>query len=93
MKRFFNGFAEPLDDLSVGVVCSTPELARDGRVLIPAGIDLSNYRRNPIVLFQHQPDSPVGTATAIGIDGDKLAARITFAPSGYRRSPTRCARW
>ena len=82
MKRFFNGGAEALSDTEVLVCASTEQLARDGHVLVQGGLDLTNYRRNPIVLYQHQQDSPVGTATAIGFDGDQLVAKIEFAPIG-----------
>ncbi len=82
MKRFFSGGVEPLSDLEVLVCASTEVLARDGHVLVQAGLDLTNYRRNPIVLFQHQQDCPVGTATALGLDGDKLLAKVEFAPIG-----------
>jgi HK97 family phage prohead protease len=80
--RFFSGGAEALSDTEVLVCASTEQLARDGHVIVQAGLDLTNYRKNPIVLFQHQPDCPVATATAIGFDGDKLVAKIEFAPIG-----------
>ena len=82
MKRFFGGSVEPLGDLEVLVVASTEQRARDGHVLVQAGLDLTNYRKNPIVLFQHQQDTPVGTATALGLDGDNLLAKVEFAPIG-----------
>jgi HK97 family phage prohead protease len=49
-------------------------------VLVQAGLDLTAYRQNPIVLFQHQQDCTVGTATALGLDGEKLLAKVEFAP-------------
>jgi hypothetical protein len=51
-------------------------------VLVQAGLDLTAYRQNPIVLFQHQQDCPVGTARALGLDGEKLLAKVEFAPIG-----------
>jgi len=65
------------------VIVSTPQIARDGHILEPGGIDPTAYRQNPIVLWQHTPEAPVGVATAIGVDtGGNLAARIRFAPEG-----------
>lgn len=33
---------------------------------------LSNYRKNPIILFQHNPERPIGKATLMSIDGKGL---------------------
>ena len=72
----------PLADDEVEVIISTSALARDGHVLEPTGCDLTNYRSNPVVLWQHNPDLPVGRATDLAVEGDRIRARITFAPSG-----------
>ncbi len=72
----------PLADDEVEVIISTSALARDGHVLEPNGCDLTNYRANPVVLWQHNPDLPVGRATDLVVEGDRIRARITFAPSG-----------
>ncbi len=71
-----------LSDDEVEVVLSTAALARDGHILEPTGCDLTNYRANPVVLWQHNPDQPVGRATDVVVEGDRIRARITFAPAG-----------
>ena len=71
-----------LGEGEVEVVISTAALARDGHILEPTGCDLTNYRANPVVLWQHNPDQPVGRATDVVVDGDRIRARITFAPDG-----------
>jgi HK97 family phage prohead protease len=71
-----------LGENEVEVIISTSTLARDGHILEPSGCDLTNYRVNPIVLWQHNPDVPVGRATDLVVEGDKIRARITFAPVG-----------
>ena len=71
-----------LGENEVEVIISTSALARDGHILEPSGCDLTNYRANPIVLWQHNPDVPVGRAPDLVVDGDKIRARITFAPLG-----------
>lgn len=86
MQRFIAGAAESLGDREIGaIVCSavSRQPARDGHVVDPQGLSIRDYLRNPILLFSHDPESPVGTAVAIGIDGGaNLAARFRFAPEG-----------
>jgi HK97 family phage prohead protease len=43
---------------------------------------LTNFRRVPSVLWNHDPASPVGHVTGIGVVGDDLRARVRFAPEG-----------
>jgi hypothetical protein len=74
MQRFL-GSVQDLGEREVGVIVATDQLARDGHVLEPSGIDLSNYRANPIVLWQHIPEQPVGACTAIAVENGELAAR------------------
>jgi Escherichia/Staphylococcus phage prohead protease len=82
MNRFLSTSIEALGNDEVGVIASTSKPGRDGHVVEPAGIDLSNYRRNPIVLWQHDPGCPVATCSAVGLENGALAARIIFAPAG-----------
>jgi HK97 family phage prohead protease len=82
MHRFLTGGVEALGEREVGVVAATDQLARDGHILEPSGISLTNYRANPVVLWQHQSEQPIGACTAIGLEGRALAARIEFAPTG-----------
>ena len=71
-----------LGENEVEVIISTSALARDGHILEPSGCDLTNYRANPIVLWQHNPDVPVGRAADLAVEGDHIQARIMFAPAG-----------
>ena len=71
-----------LGDDEVEVVMATSDLARDGHVLVAGGCDLQAYRTNPIILWQHDPNHPVATSPNVTVDGDKITARIRFAPIG-----------
>ena len=65
----------------IRVVASTPTQDRVGDILEPGGCKLDSYRKNPIVLADHDPSTPVGTARPVVV-GDRLEATITFAPAG-----------
>lgn len=74
-----------LGDDEVEVVMSTGQVARDGHILVPQGCRLDNYRANPIVLWSHDPDKPIGNAENIMVGSDQITARIRFAPVGISR--------
>jgi HK97 family phage prohead protease len=83
MHRFVSGGVESLGEREVGIICSTAELARDGHVIEQSGIKLANYRKNPVVMWDHDTTQPaVGVCTSIGLQSGSLAARIEFAPEG-----------
>lgn len=73
----------------VRVVMSTAALARDGHVLVPGGARLENFRANPIVLWHHNPDIPIGNVEDIAIEGDRIRARVRFAPLGISEAADR----
>ena len=52
-------------------ILATPTVDRDREVVSPAGIDLKQFRANPIVTFGHRYDQyPIGKAAWIRYDGD-----------------------
>lgn len=65
----------------IRVIASTETPDRVGDIVVLSGLDLKNYRRNPIVLLNHCPDDPIGTAVA-EVKSGRLEALITFAPEG-----------
>lgn len=67
----------------IRIRASDTTVDRVGDVLEASGADLSNYRRNPIVLFNHDPSHPVGTAS-LSRNGNAIDGVITFAPQGAK---------
>ena len=63
-------------------VGATSQLGRDGHVIIPAGIAHTNYKRNPVILFQHRPENPVARCTGIAVVDGALKGSGEFPPLG-----------
>jgi hypothetical protein len=63
------------------VVISTADIDRQGESINQEGWDLSNYLKNPVVLWGHDYYSlPIGICESIAIIDGKLVARGRFAP-------------
>ena len=73
--------ATGLGPRQIRVVASTATPDRVKDIMEPTGVDLKNYRANPIVLADHDRKSPIGKAFA-QVVGNQLQAVITFAPAG-----------
>jgi HK97 family phage prohead protease len=63
-------------------VASDESIDRMGDVIRINGWELANYKRNPIVLFQHQSSNPVGISTKVWVEGKALMSRIKLAAEG-----------
>ena len=62
-------------------VISTPTLDRDREIVVASGIDLTQFRANPVVTFAHRYDElPVGRALWIKHEGDRLKAKTRYSP-------------
>jgi HK97 family phage prohead protease len=66
----------------VRAIISSGQVGRDKLMVDVGGIDLTHYRRNPIVLWNHLPEYPVGRVSPIVRNGSGLEGTITFAPEG-----------
>jgi len=82
LRQLLPAAITPLGDDEVELVLSTGYLARDGHVLVPQGCELASYKTNPVWLWSHDPLTPVGRCEEIAVDGDKIRARVRFAPAG-----------
>lgn len=62
---------------------STASVDRDKDVIDPKGWRLENYRKNPIILWQHRRDlPPIARCTDIRVSGTRLQATMEFPPKG-----------
>jgi HK97 family phage prohead protease len=53
------------------IIASTPAVDRQNDRVMPLGIDLTNYQKNPVVVFGHDYSSPwaiIGTAVDMSVD-------------------------
>jgi len=64
------------------VVASTEDVDRYGDVVSAAGWQLDDFRRNPIFLWSHNYESPVGQVEDVRVDGRRLLAKVRFAAQG-----------
>lgn len=70
------------DQRQVEVICSTGEPDRMGDVIVQNGIDLTAYKKNPVVLWGHSADVPIAKAVKIEVKNGKLQATVQFPPEG-----------
>lgn len=52
------GGGDRTDDLRMRVVMTTPALDRQGDIVVPSGVRLKWFRRNPVALWAHRYDLP-----------------------------------
>ncbi len=71
-----------LDERQVRVVASTPAVDRAGDVVVAEGIDLAAYQANPVILWNHDPGSPIARCVEIGVKAGQLEAVAQFPPEG-----------
>jgi len=72
--------ADPLD-----FVMSDASVDRMGDVIEPDGWRLDDFRRNPVALFNHNPDFPIGRWLDVGVRKGQLIGRLELMePVSYR---------
>ena len=59
---------------------ATPDRYDD--VIDPDGWNCDNFKRNPIALFNHDSNFPIGRWTNLRIEGGALRGRLVMAPEG-----------
>ncbi|HEY0881342.1 MAG TPA: HK97 family phage prohead protease, partial [Archangium sp.] len=73
--------ANDTDTGTFEVVITTENLDRYQEVIKLDGWELEHYRNNPIVLWGHDHNQPIGVATSVEIIDGKMVARGKFAPN------------
>ena len=59
---------------------STTAIDRDGDVVLPSGLALGDFRKNPVVLLNHDNGSlPIGRALSVKRDSNAVIAKVQFA--------------
>ncbi|MHC4745028.1 MAG: hypothetical protein ACYS8Z_24185, partial [Planctomycetota bacterium] len=65
------------EERTVTAVISTGAIDRDGEVLLPKGVVLEAYLKNPVVLWAHDYwDKPIGKALWIKQGRGKITAKV-----------------
>lgn len=68
------------DDRVVVAKISTTAVDREGDVVLPSGLQLQEFKANPVVLLNHDAGQlPVGRALAIRRTSDAVIAKVQFA--------------
>lgn len=77
------------DSRTVEFVISTESVDRHGTVILSSGWNLDQYRKNPVVAYQHEtngawgestnPDSIIGTSE-VRVEANQLIGTVTFEP-------------
>jgi len=85
-KRFIDAIVkkiEPEEGVFVATV-SSGQKDRMGDILNPQGWVLTNYRKNPVILWAHnQFEPPVGRSDKIWVEDDELKIKGRWAPTPF----------
>lgn len=74
--------ASPPGDDPLTFVMSDETVDRVGDVIEAKGWQLANFQKNPIALFSHRHDFPIGHWTDVKVAGGKLIGRLNLLPKG-----------
>lgn len=63
-------------------VLSDATVDRYGDIVEPSGWDLTTFKTNPIALFGHRSDFPIGSWESVRVEGKQLIGRLKLAARG-----------
>ncbi len=78
VRKTLTGEAQDKGEGVVVAVISTPSVDRDGDVVEPGGLVADRFMRNPVVLWMHKPDSPIGKCEEIKVTEEGVVATVRF---------------
>lgn len=67
---------------SVTVRITTDAVDRVGDIIRPAGLQIDQYKKNPVVLWNHKSSIPIARATSLAVDKNGITAEAEFPPVG-----------
>lgn len=76
---FKAGYQSPEDPFEFVMSTDAPDSYGD---IVEQDWDLTQFRRNPIALFMHDADDPLGTWSDVAVRGGKLTGFLTMAAPG-----------
>jgi len=83
-KLFLGASVKTLEGGEFEVVASTGQTDRMGDIISPDGWYLTNYKKNPVMLWAHDNYSPaVSKAMKIWVENRELKAKGVFAPTPF----------
>jgi len=75
--------SKKVDDLTFEALITSAAEDRQGEVVVPGGISLENFQRNPVVLYGHDyAGLPVAKATGLTLEPSGIVARFSFPEDG-----------
>ncbi len=81
MKKIFKTGSQTNNNPYVFAL-SSEVVDRDGDIITLSGLDLKNFKKNPIALYQHNHNTPIGTWENVKIIGKKLVGTLKLAEQG-----------
>lgn len=86
LKKVFTSEIKSIDEKenTLTAYISTDTIDRMKEVLDPKGVDVSQYRKNPVVLWAHDYEKPpIGKALWVKRDGQGILSKVKFATTSF----------
>lgn len=64
-------------DVTARISVAVPD--REGDVVLPSGLEATSFKRNPVVLLQHDQSRPIGRAVSLRTTSNAVVATMKFA--------------